>query len=144
VVPVRLASRSDINDVLKQTTQSTHRPNTTAFATGADRRRIAFAPVTLAGSVSPIRGCSGRPIDPGWRAEGLISARVTLLGPRYTSPRARLEFYNALQARVRALPGVTGATLATSGVPVGPFNTSWNLIAEASPTGCRLRRDRDA
>ena len=132
VVPAWLASRSDINDVLKQTTQSTASSRTPQRLRQAlIVAEVAFALVTLAGSVSLIRGLQRLTgIDPGWRAEGLISARVTLLGPRYTSPRARLEFYNALQARVRALPGVTGATLATSGVPVGPFNTSWNLIAE--------------
>jgi predicted permease len=33
---------------------------------------------------------------------------------------------------VRALPGVTSAALATSGVPVGPFNTSSSVLAEGA------------
>jgi putative ABC transport system permease protein len=132
VVPAWLASRADVNDVLKHTTQSTASSRTSQRVRQAlIVAEIAFALVTLAGSVSLIRGLQRLTgIDPGWRADGVISARVTLLGPRYATPRARLEFYNALQARVRALPGVTSATLSTSGVPAGPFNTSTNYIAE--------------
>jgi predicted permease len=132
VVPAWLASGADIHDVLKQTTQST------ASSRSPQRLRqtlivaeIAFAIITLAGSVSLIRGLQRLTgIDPGWRADGVVSARVSLLGPRYNSPRARLDFYNALQARVRALPGITSAALSSSGVPIGPFNTSTSYLAE--------------
>jgi predicted permease len=134
VVPAWLASRTDVNDVLKQTTQSTASSRTPQRLRQAlIVAEIAFALVTLAGSASLIRGLQRlTDIDPGWRADGVISARVTLAGPRYASPRARAEFYNALEARVRALPGVTSAALATSGVPVGPFNTSSSVLAEGA------------
>jgi predicted permease len=132
VVPAWLASRADINDVLKQTTQST------ASSRAPQRLRhalivveIAFALVTLAGSVSLMRGLQRlTAIDPGWRADEVVSARISLLGARYASPRARMEFFNALEGRARSLPGVTKAALSTSGVPVGPFNTSTTYIAE--------------
>jgi predicted permease len=132
VVPAWLASRADVNDVLKQTTQSSASSRTPQRVRQAlIVAEIAFALITLAGSASLIRGLQRLTgIDPGWRADGVVSARVTLLGPRYASPRARMDFYSALQERVRSLPGVKSAALSTSGVPVGPFNTSTSLIAE--------------
>jgi predicted permease len=132
VAPAWMVSRGDLNDVLKQSTQSTVSSRTPQRLRHAlIVAEIAFALVTLAGSVSLIRGLQRLTgIDPGWRADGVVSARVNLAGPRYTSPRARLDFYNALQERVRALPGVTSAALSTSGVPVGPFNTSTSVVAE--------------
>ena len=132
VVPAWLASRVDINEALKQTTQSTASSRTPQRLRQAlIVAEIAFALITLAGSVSLIRGLQRLTgIDPGWRPDGVVSARVTLLGPRYASPRTRLQFYNALHARLLALPGITSAALSTSGVPVGPFNTSTSYLAE--------------
>jgi putative ABC transport system permease protein len=50
--------------------------------------------------------------DVGFRApEGLVAARVPLSGPRYQAPVVQQQFYEALLARMAALPGVRGAGL---------------------------------
>jgi len=50
--------------------------------------------------------------DVGFRdPEGLVTARVPLSGPRYQSPVAQQQFYEALLGRIAALPGVRGAGL---------------------------------
>jgi predicted permease len=43
--------------------------------------------------------------------ESLVTARVPLSGPRYEAPVAQQRFYEALLARIVALPGVRGAAL---------------------------------
>ena len=50
--------------------------------------------------------------DVGFRdPEGLVTARVPLSGPRYQTPVAQQQFYEALLGRIVALPVVRGAAL---------------------------------
>ncbi len=50
--------------------------------------------------------------DVGFRnPEGLVTARVPLSGPRYQTPVAQRQFYEALLARIVAVPDVRGAAL---------------------------------
>jgi len=135
VVPAWFASRADINDVLKQSTRSSmssripHRFRYTLIVA-----EIAFALVTLAGSVSLIRGLQRiTGIDPGWRADSLITARINLPFARYREAPSRVEFLRALETRARSLPGVTAVALSSSTVPVGPFNASSAYIVEGRP-----------
>jgi len=50
--------------------------------------------------------------DPGFKAAGLVGARVTLPASRYPADAGRAEVWRELVARVAALPGVEGATTA--------------------------------
>jgi putative ABC transport system permease protein len=135
VVPAWLAARTDINDVLKQGTRSSisgripHR-----FRYALIVAEIAFALVTLAGSVSLIRGLQRvTGIDPGWRADGVMTARLNLPISRYREAPARIEFVRALETRARSLPGVTAVAASGSTVPAGPFGASTTYIAEGRP-----------
>jgi predicted permease len=47
-------------------------------------------------------------IDPGFRAEGVLTFRVPSATPRYSSPEARNDLGRRMRAALRALPGVTG------------------------------------
>jgi putative ABC transport system permease protein len=132
VVPAWLASRADINEVLKQSTQSAvtsrspHR-----FRHALIVAEIAFALIALAGSVSLIRGLQRlTAVDPGWRVDGLFTARVNLPIARYREAEKQVAFYSALETRVRSLPGVTGVALSNSSVPANPYNSSSTFFAE--------------
>jgi predicted permease len=132
VVPSWLASRADIIDVVKQSTQSavtSRMPHRFRYALIV--AEIAFALVTLAGSVSLIRGLQRlTTIDPGWRVDGLFTARINLPLSRYRDADKQIAFYSALDARVRSLPGVTNAAMSSSSVPAGPYNASSTFVAE--------------
>jgi putative ABC transport system permease protein len=92
---------------------------------------IAFALITLAGSVSLIRGLQRlTAVDPGWQVDGLITARVNLPISRYREADKQQAFYSALEGRVRSLPGVTGVAMSNSSVPASPYNASSTFIAE--------------
>jgi putative ABC transport system permease protein len=56
--------------------------------------------------------------DPGFRSEGVLTARVQTPGVRYPTPAARAAFYNNLLTRISTLPGVEQAAGVTF-LPMG-------------------------
>jgi len=50
-------------------------------------------------------------VKPGFDADGVVTTRLMLPKATYTSAAARLQFYDALLEKVRAVPGVQQATL---------------------------------
>jgi putative ABC transport system permease protein len=58
-------------------------------------------------------------VDPGFEPRGVLAVELGLPGSRYDSVRKVLAFYQELEQRVRAQPGVE-ATAIVSGVPLGP------------------------
>lgn len=126
VVPAWLASRADLNDALRQNPQSmTSGRAPQRFRHALIVAEIAFALVILGGAASLIRGLQRvGGIDPGWRADGVIAARLNLVGPRYTQPEARRAFFDTLRARAAEMPGIASAAVSSSSVPTAPFGTS--------------------
>ena len=51
-------------------------------------------------------------VDPGFRTQDLLAARVSLLEPRYNTPEGSLAFFRDVLARVKTLPGVRDAAFA--------------------------------
>jgi len=71
---------------------------------------VALSLVLLAGAGLLIRSLVRlQQIDPGFRATGLLTARVQLPATRYEDDRRSGEFYTQAVARAAALPGVTAA-----------------------------------
>jgi putative ABC transport system permease protein len=56
-------------------------------------------------------------IDPGFRPENVLALNTALPRPKYDKPVLRVQFYDRVLARVRALPGVHSAAF-TSGLPM--------------------------
>jgi predicted permease len=56
-------------------------------------------------------------VNPGFKAEGVVTMRTDLPTPKYAEPAARADFYDRVLAGVRALPGVEQAAYA-SGLPM--------------------------
>jgi putative ABC transport system permease protein len=76
---------------------------------------IAFTLALLAGAGVMIRSfMSVYKADLGARVENVLMARLSLPGTRYPDPAARLHFAEQLQERLRVLPGVEHASIATS------------------------------
>jgi predicted permease len=131
-VPAWLASRADVNDVLKQNPQSmTAGRGPQRFRQGLIVAEIAFALIILAGAVSLVRGLQRiTAVDPGWRADGVLAARLGLAGPKYAQLDARRAFVDALHDRVAELPGMSAVALASSTVPTAPFGSSTAFVVE--------------
>ncbi len=131
-VPAWVASRADINDVLKQNPQSmTAGRGPQRFRHGLIVAEIAFALIILAGAVSLVRGLQRiTAVDPGWRPDGVLAARLSIAGPNFVKPEARRAFFETLRDRVAELPGMGSVALASSSVPTMPFNSSTTFAVE--------------
>jgi predicted permease len=58
-----------------------------------------------------------RDSDPGFRSDKVLSARINLTGPSYSSGRRQVEFYERVLEKLRAAPGVVSAA-ATNNIPL--------------------------
>jgi putative ABC transport system permease protein len=67
-------------------------------------------------------------VDPGFAPDGLLTLQISVPA-RYRDPAGRLTYYDDLEARLRALPGVTGVG-GTTRLPLGSTNISTVLEVE--------------
>jgi predicted permease len=133
-VPAWLASRADVNLALRE--------NSRGSTAGRSQHRlrhaliigeVAFAMVLLAGAGLFLRGIQ-RFInaDPGWRVDGLVMAQMGLRGEKYKDDKQRVVFLNALEERLRTLPGVEHVAIGSSH-PVFGYNSSSSFLVEGQP-----------
>src|SRR4029079_18917559 len=101
VVPAWVASRADVNDVLKQNPKSmTSGRSPQRFRQARIVAEIAFALVALSGATSFIRGLQRiTGVYPAWGSDGVLAARLNLIGPQYTQPAARRTFFETVRDR---------------------------------------------
>ena len=73
-------------------------------------------------------------VDPGFRAEGVLTLRTWLPLPRYEKTADRARFYREVLGETRALPGVAGAAY-VSGLPMVMRGGIWGIEAEGGEPG---------
>jgi predicted permease len=71
-------------------------------------------------------------VDPGFRADGVMTLRTVLPRPRYEPVAVRERFYQSVLDDVRALPGVTGAAY-TSFLPMVNRGGIWSVTLDGQP-----------
>jgi putative ABC transport system permease protein len=133
-VPAWLASRADVNQALRE--------NVRGSSAGRSHQRlrsalivveVAFALILLTGAGLFLRGLQRfANLDPGWRVDGLVTAEISLPRAKYENDDQRRAFYQRLEERLAALPGVERVALAGS-QPVGGFNASGSFMVEGQP-----------
>jgi predicted permease len=88
---------------------------------------VALACVLLVGAALLLRSFVRlQAVDPGFRPDGVLTARVTLPRSRYDDPERQAAFAAALLERVAHLPGVRAATLAAD-APLGDGPPYWSF-----------------
>ena len=71
-------------------------------------------------------------VDPGFRTDRLLSAEVTLPGPKYTDASANTgQFYELVLERLKQTPGVTGVGTTTQ-VPMRPSQVMTRFLIEGA------------
>jgi predicted permease len=73
-----------------------------------------------------------RSTDVGCVTDNVLTMRIALPSARYSTPELRLNFYDALLARTRALPGVEAATIDTL-VPGQGYGGDWGFSIPDHP-----------
>jgi predicted permease len=89
--------------------------------------QIALALPLLTGALLVARGLANvLSSDLAFEARGLLTARINVPVDRYAGAEARRALYEALEARLQALPGVQAATVA-AGLPYANWGGSWKI-----------------
>jgi predicted permease len=89
---------------------------------------VAFSVVLLVGAALMARTLVKlQAIDPGFQPEGLVALQVNLPSDRYPNAAARGAFFEAVIDRLTAVPGISGAALAT-GTPPRQGGFSWGAL----------------
>jgi putative ABC transport system permease protein len=144
LLPALLASRTDVNEALKQgtrgsTTGAHHRVRHTLIVV-----EVALALILLSGAGFFLRGLDRfLARDHGWSTVNLLTARLGLPEAKYPKDEAIVAFYDRLEARLRALPGVEQVALSRS-LPYFGFEMGQRFIVEGRPlppTGAEPGRD---
>jgi predicted permease len=68
-------------------------------------------------------------VDPGFKAQSVLTLRTALTTPRYDTTARRAAFYRAVLAGVRAIPGVSSAAYITS-LPIAARGGIWPVVPE--------------
>jgi len=133
LVPAWLASRTDLNTVLKQGMRGGG-PSRQRLRHGLIVAQIALAMMLLMGAGLVVSGLSRfSTSDPGWRIDGLHAGHLNLPATTYPDGDARRRFMDRLQEKLSTLPGVERAALA-SALPVSGARSHIGLEIESSAT----------
>jgi putative ABC transport system permease protein len=133
-VPAGLASRTDVNEALKDNLRGTtaSRPYH-ALRSALIVGEVGFALVLLTGAGLLISGLERfAQLSPGWRVEGLVFGHLTFKGTNYNRSFQRSIFISELEQRLAAVPGIKSVGLSTS-LPVWPFDSSGGFEVEGRP-----------
>jgi predicted permease len=134
VVPAWFAARADVNDALKEnlrgtTVGRTHHRLRNALIVG----EVGFALVLLTGAGLFISGLQRFvQLSPGWRVDGLVFAQLSLKGTNYNRGYQRSVFFNELERRLAAVPGVEKVSFSST-LPIWPFDSSGGFQVEGRP-----------
>jgi putative ABC transport system permease protein len=133
LAPAWFTSRVHLQAVMKEGGRSTtdgakHGRLRTAFVAS----EMALALVLVIASVLTLRSFYRMlHTDPGFKSDGLLTARIALPDTRY-SPAAGQRFFTELLSRVSNLPGVQSAA-ATAYVPLGEGGQTGDFQVEGRP-----------
>jgi putative ABC transport system permease protein len=133
VAPALQASRIDLNETLKEGGRG---------GAGASRHRLRRALVIAEVALSLILLISAglmmrsflrlQQVNPGLKAENVLTLRVSLPNAKYDVPEKREDFFKQLLERARALPGVESAG-AISYLPLSGAGWGRSLTVEGYP-----------
>jgi putative ABC transport system permease protein len=118
LVPAIVSSRA-VNEALREGGRHGGGPRARRVLGALVAAEVALSLVLLTGAGLLIRSFARlSSINPGFRAEGLLTVRVQVPGVRYDSPERSSGFYSDVLTRIAALPGVESAAGVTF-LPMG-------------------------
>jgi predicted permease len=82
-------------------------------------------------------------VDPGFRAENVLTLRTSLPMPKYGKSATREQFYQHVLSEAQRLPGVTGVGY-TSFLPIVLGGGVWQVEAEGHPEDLSSRQSASA
>jgi predicted permease len=138
-IPAFQSSRADINEILKDETRGA-----SSFRIGKISKALVVFEIALSCGLLVASGlmiksvANIRNIDLGYKPDGVFTARLGF-PESYPDTVPQLQFFEQLQQKVQAIPGVTSAAIA-GGLPSGDVNFGGGRIAIE---GKSYSRDQD-
>jgi putative ABC transport system permease protein len=130
VAPALRASRVDLQEGLASGSRGSAGMGTRRLSDAFVVAQFAMSLVLLVGTGLLLRSFHNiLSVNPGYRVEKTLVARLQLPDLRYRSDTSVRAFFDQLTDRLSAVPGVLAAGLATR-VPLTPGNPQDNIIAE--------------
>jgi putative ABC transport system permease protein len=134
LAPAIESSRLNLNEALKEGGRGgTHDGRTTRLRNLFVVAEIALALILLIGSGLMIKSFLRlQTVDPGFRTDNLLTARVLLPDTKYKEPEQRIAFFKQVLERIRQLPGVKDAS-AASFLPFTGLAAATSFTIEGAP-----------
>jgi len=136
IVPALQSANPNLNETLRDS-------GARGASAGRSRQRfrsslvvgeVALSLVLLVGAALLIRSFLGlQNIKPGFDADGLLTMRVNLTGPRYDSTYKRFGFWDRFLTDLNQRPGVLSGSI-TNNVPLSGSNNNQFFTLEDQPT----------
>ena len=138
LAPLLSSGRDEVNAVLREGTRATGGREQRRLQAGFVVSSVALAFVLLISAGLLIRSFANlMAVDPGLRASNVLNFEITLPFTGYNDgPRVR-EFHQALHERLRAIPGVRAAVLA-SDLPVRGDGERRAFTPSGQPSGSAI------
>jgi putative ABC transport system permease protein len=135
LLPAIVSSRSNLVETLRDSGRTSTSGTDARLRRGLVVAEVALAVILLAGAGLLIRSLVRLlEVDPGFKAAGVLTARVSLAGEQFQQAAARTQFLARLEERLRAIPSVTHAGavsfLPTTGIGAG---TGFTVVGRPDP-----------
>lgn len=135
LLPAVVATRVNLVETLRDASRTATSARDSRLRRGLVVAEVALAVILLAGSGLLIRSLVRLlEVDPGFRPDGVLTARLSLAGEQFEQAASRTQFFTRLEERLRTTPGVThvGAVsfLPTTGIGAG---TGFTVVGRPDP-----------
>lgn len=133
ILPASSAAKSQAQDTLRDGTRATASPARRRVRSALIVAEVALAmTLTVSGGLLLRSFVSVLRVDAGFQSDRLLTLQ-TAVPERYAAPDVRLAYYDQLEARLRALPGVLDVG-GTTRLPLGSTQVTTMLEVEGRPT----------
>ncbi len=133
LAPALAASRTDLQGTLKEGGRSSSIAAKNRLRNLLVVSEVAVALLLMIGASLMIRSLMKlQNLEPGFNPEGVLTASVNLPPAKYSTPPQQLAFYQRLEERLQALPGVAAAGV-TSQLPLSGINSGMAMVIQGRP-----------
>jgi predicted permease len=134
LAPAWSASRSPAADTLRESRRTTASRGRRRLRSGLIVAEVSLAMALAVGAGLLLRSfVAVLGVDPGFAAAGLLTMQLNVPAGTQQDQKARLAFYDDLETRLKAVPGVT-AVGGTTRLPLGSTSVSTTLDVEGRAT----------